>query len=256
MARVAVLGADGARQFFPDGNAVGSRMRIAGIEFTVVGVLAANGAGPGGISMDNLVYVPIQTSRRRVLNREHLDLISAKLVDAQRWPTTQRAIAALVRRRHGLQGAQLNDFRASSPESMIARVTDVNTTLRKALLAVGALALAIGGAVVANLMFAAATSRQREIATRRAVGATRAAVMRLFWAEAIMVSLIAGVAGLGLALAVVRAGATMMRMEMAMSWSTAVGSALLAVFVGVLAGYYPARKAASVSPAVALREPG
>ena len=256
LARVVVLGADVGRQFFPDGNAVGSRVRIAGTDFAVIGVLAPNGAGPGGISMDNIVYVPIETTRRRVLNRDYLDLISAKLVDERRWRTTQADIVALLRRRHALQGTQLDDFRSTSPEAMIARVTDVNTTLRKALIGVGALALAIGGAVVANLMIAAAVTRQREIAVRRAVGATRNAVLRLFWVEAIEVSLLAAATGVAIAYLLVRMGGGMMRMQLAMSWPIAFGSALLATLVGMLAGYYPARRAASLSPARVLRDTG
>ena len=256
MARVAVIGADVARDYFPTGSAVGQSLRVSGVDFKVVGVLAPNGAGPGGVSIDNLVYIPFETGRRRVFNRDNLTLMSVKLVDPNKWAETQGAVHALVRQRHGRSGDQLDDFRVSSPEAMMARVASVDTTLRKALLWVGVLALVIGGVVVANLMFAATVSRRTEIATRRAVGATRSDVLRQFWAEAVLVSATAAAVGAAIAVVLTQLGAGMMRMQLAVSWPVTGGTIATTVAIGALAGYFPARKAAALAPSEALRDPG
>jgi putative ABC transport system permease protein len=256
MARVAVIGADVAREYFGGASAIGQHVRVKGIDFEVVGVLATNGAGPGGASMDNLVYVPLATAERRVFNRDNLSIISVKLIDQSRWSETQDAVTKLLRERHAKSGDELNDFRVSSPQAMIARAANVDTTLRKALLWVGALSLLIGGVVIANLMFAGTVSRSREIATRRAVGASRTAVLRQFWAEAFLVSVFAAVVGAGLALLVTEGGARLMRMQLAVSWPVTLGAIGATVLIGALAGYFPARRAATIPPAVALRDAG
>lgn len=256
MARVAVVGADVRRDYLASGPAVGQHIRVRGIEFEVIGVLGPHGAGPGGASMDNLIYVPIETSRRRVFNKDAVMIISAKLDDPTRWAETQAAATALLRERHGKHGSDLDDFHVNSPQSLMNTVATVDSTLRRAFLWVGVLALVIGGVVIANLMFAATVSRGREIATRRAVGASRADVLRQFWAESVLVSTVAGVAGALLALALIEGGAGFMRMPLAISWPVIVGAVLATIVIGAIAGYVPARRAAMVPPAIALRDAG
>lgn len=252
LARVAVLGSDVARELFPSG-AVGQHVRMKGIDFTVVGVIAPNGAGPGGISMDNIAYIPFETARRRVFNRDYLNIIDIKLAAPSRWPETSAAVAALIRQRHGQKGPGLDDFRVTSPGAMIARMSDVDATLRRMLVGIGGLALAIGGGVVAMLMLAAASARRTEIAVRRAVGATRSDIHGQFWTEAALVSVGAAIAGAVIANVVISAGAFMMRAHLAMPWATTGGAVLLTIVIGMLAGYLPAQRAASVQPADALR---
>jgi putative ABC transport system permease protein len=254
--RVAVIGSDVARDYFPAGRAVGEHLRLKGLDFTVVGVIAPNGPGPGGISMDNIAYIPVATARRRVLNRDFLNIIDVKLADPSRWAETTDAVRTLVRQRHGAAGSQLDDFRVASPEAMMARLSGVDTTLRKALSWTGALALLIGGVVVANLMFAAATTRRSEIAVRRAVGATERDILYQFWSEATWIAGGAALLGALLANAAVLAGARAMRLTLAVSWPTTVGVIALTLAVGMLAGYLPARRASRIPPADLLRSAG
>lgn len=254
LARVAVLGPDVARELFPSGNAVGQRVRIRGIEFTVIGVLAHNGAGPGGFSMDDLVYIPFETGRRRVFDRDNLSLAMVKLDDASQWAGTQAAITTLLRRRHGIVDGALADFRVSSPQAMITRVANVDSALRRGLLWVGALALVIGGMVIANLMFAATVARRREIAMRRAVGATRRDVLGQFWAEAVLVAAGSALAGAVLGIAITMLGSRMMRMPLAVSWPVTFGVMCAALAIGAASGYLPARRAAVMLPSEVLRD--
>lgn len=254
LARVIVLGADVARDFFGGAAAVGQTMRVNGVEFEIIGVLAPNGAGPGGASMDNLAYIPIGTASRRVFNRNYLSLMSVKLRDATRATATQQAVERVLRERHAIAPTALPDFRVSSPAAMIARVANVDTTLRKALLWVGVLALVIGGAMIANLMFAAISSRRHEIAIRRAVGATRSDILRQFWFEAVLVALVAAVMGEVIGLAAIALGARMMGFSLAPSWSVSAAAIAGSIAIGLVAGFLPARRAATLHPSAALRD--
>ena len=252
LARVAVIGSDVARELFPTG-AVGQHLRMKAIDFTVVGVIAPNGAGPGGFSMDNIAYIPFETARRRVFNRDYLNIVNIKLANPSRWAQTAAAVHTLVRQRHGTTGAALDDFRVTSPQAMIARMAGVDSTLRRMLVWIGGLALVIGGIVVAVLMLAAASARRIEIAVRRAVGATRADIRGQFWSEAALISAAAAVIGAAIANGVIAAGAFMMRAQLSMPWATTLGAVLVTIAIGTAAGYLPARRAASIAPADALR---
>ena len=255
MSRVIVLGADVARDFFGGPReAMEQSVRVSGIEFQVIGVLAPNGAGPGGISMDNLVYIPLRTSSRRVFNRDYLSTVSVKLRAANRWAETQAAVERVLSERHGVAAEALPDFRVSSPQAMIARVANVDTTLRRSFLWVGVLAMFIGGVVIANLMFAAATTRQREIAIRRAVGANRRQIRSQFWTEALLIATIAAIAGDVIGLVLISAAGSMMRIPMAASWFVALVAVAASMIIGAAAGWLPARRAAALQPTLALRD--
>lgn len=253
MRRVAVIGTDVARKYFGTRSAVGQRLRASGVDLEVVGVLAPNGAGPGGASLDNILYVPFETSRRRVLNRENVDLATLKLVRADGWAATQAAVTTFLRNRHGIRPPALDDFQVTSPEALISQYAKVDSTLRRAFFWVGFLALLIGGVVVASLMHTAVTARRQEIGTRRALGATRRDIFAQFWAEAIIVSALAALTGTMVGVLVTQGGARMMHAPLAVSWTVTLAAAALTLVVGMIAGYFPARRAASESPAAALR---
>jgi ABC-type antimicrobial peptide transport system permease subunit len=256
--RVAVIGWDVAKEFFPEGNAVGQRMRLRGVEFSIVGVLAERGGATNPLSamffnVDYVIYVPLATAQRRLLNREHLNMIRAKLDQDTRWPETQAAVEAILRERHAIATNDQDDFRVISPEAMIARSEGVTTPLRRAVLWIGGLSLLIGGVVIANLMFAATAARSREIGTQRAVGASRTDVLRQFWAEAVLVAAGAALTGTIVAAAWTAIGSRFLNKAMVIDWPLTIGTVLASVGVGVVAGYFPARRAATVPPATALR---
>jgi len=256
--RVAVIGSDVAKEFFPEGNAVGQRLRLRGVDFDVVGVLAPRGGATNPLSamffnVDYVVYVPLATAQRRLLNREHLNMIRVKLDQNSRWAETQAAVETLLRARHAIGNGEQDDFRVLSPEVMIARSAGVTTPLRRAVLWIGGLSLLIGGVVIANLMFAATSARSREIGTQRAVGASRADVLRQFWAEAVLVAAGAALTGTVIAAAWTTIGSRFLNKAMVIDWPSTLATVLGAIVIGVIAGYFPARRAATVPPATALR---
>jgi len=256
--RVAVIGSDVAKEFFPEGNAVGQRIRLRGVDFDVVGVLAPRGGATNPLSamffnVDYVVYVPLPTAQRRLFNREHLNMIRVKLGPDARWAETQAAVETILRDRHAIVVNEPDDFRVMSPQSIIARSAGVTTPLRRAVLWIGALSLLIGGIVIANLMFAAAAARSREIGTQRAVGASRADVLGQFWAEAIVVAAGSALAGTAVAAGWTLFATRFLHKALVLEWPTTLATILAAVAIGALAGFFPARRAATVPPAVALR---
>ena len=259
LARVAVIGADVAREYFPNVDPIGQNVRVRGVDLQVVGVLARNGAQDRGntghmLNIDNVVYVPLSTAQRRLLNRSHLNMIRIKLQRMRNWRDTESSVISLLRQQHAIAENGLDDFRVLSPEAMIARAADIDSTLRRALLWIGALSLVLGGVVIANLMFAASASRSREIGTRRAVGAAAADILRQFWAEALLVGLGAALAGTLLAGVLIGLGGHILGARLALSWPVILGTMVITTTIGALAGYFPARRAARLPPGVALRD--
>ena len=253
VARVAVLGDEVARVYFGGANPLGQHLSVSGVDVEVVGVLGENGAGPGGVSMDNLVLIPINTAARRVFNRSNLNQVRVRMRDPSRADETAAAVTKLLRERHQLAPAQLEDFRISTPRAMLARRQSVDSSLRRAVLWVGVLVLALGGVMVANLTYVSTADRTPEIGMRRAVGARRGDILRQFWTEAAAVALVAGAVGTGLSIAAIAVGSGAMRYPLAVSWPV-TGLALCAtIVVGLVAGYFPARRASALPPAGVLR---
>jgi putative ABC transport system permease protein len=253
VARVVVLGSDVARDYFPPGGAVGGRLDVGGVSFDVVGVLEPNGAGPGGASMDNLVLVPVNTTARRVFNRAHINSIRVQMKEPDRSDETAAAITRLLRERHQLAPGQIDDFRISTPRAMMARRQNVDTSLRRTILYSGLLALLLGGVMVANLMFAGTAQRAPEIGVRRAMGATRADIMRQFWLEGVMIAGLAGALGVVLSLGAIGVGSRALGYQLAASWPVTAAALVATIAIGLVAAYFPARRAAGLPPADALR---
>ena len=254
VARVTVLGADVARDYFPSGGAIGGRIEISGMSFDVVGVLEPNGAVPGGASMDNLVLVPINTTARRVFNRAHINSIRVQMKNPNESDATAAAVTRLLRERHQLAPGQIDDFRISTPRAMMARRQNADTSLRRTILYSGILALVLGGVMVANLMFAGTAQRASEIGVRRAMGATRRDIMRQFWTEGVMVSTLAGVLGVVIGLVAVGVGSRTLGYKLAASWPVTAAALASTIVIGLVAAYFPARRAAALPPAAALRK--
>jgi ABC-type antimicrobial peptide transport system permease subunit len=252
-ARVALLGAQVARALFADLDPIGQHLRARGVDLQVVGVLAPNGAGPGGVGMDNLIYIPIRTAARRLFNRTYLSLIQVKLAQATRSEATAAAVSTLLRERHRLAPGQPDDFRVSTPRAMLARMTTVQSSLARSMRWIGGIAFLLGGIMIANLMYAATAARAREIGMRRAMGATRRDVLQQFWTEGVLVAGLAGVVGVVLSLVAVVLGARTMRLELVTPWVALGGGLGAAVLVGLLASLLPARRAALTLPARVLR---
>ena len=253
-ARVVLLGAGVARQLFPSGGAVGETIRVNGDPYVVTGVFIEMGTNAGGDDWDDRVVVPMTTSARRLFNRPYLEQIVMLVDDARRVPEVAERVRDLLRVRHNIGPGQPDDFFVREPEDIEDAALDTSNTLTTLLVALAGVALLAGALVIMNLMVASVSSRRHEIGLRRAVGARAADIERQFLLEAVGVSLGGGLVGLILGVAVALLIGALGLGESRLTWLPFAAALVACVAIGLAAGVIPARRAAQVPAAVALRE--
>ncbi len=257
-AQVALVGQTVARTLYGGLNPVGQELRIRNVPFLVVGVMAKKGQSTFGSDQDDVVFIPLNTARQRVLGRNlanarAIGSLYVKVREGENLDTTQDEIKALLRQRHRLQPNQEDDFSIRNLADIAATREASARTLAVLLAAVAGVSLAVGGIGIMNIMLVSVTERTREIGLRLAVGARQRDILRQFLFEAIGLSVIGGAVGvmLGMAAAYVIAHAA--------GWPLLVDpqSIVLAVafsaLVGVFFGWYPALRASRLDPIEALR---
>lgn len=250
LARVAVLGADVRNDLFPDEDPLGKTVRIANVPFQVIGTLKSRGAGPAGAALDNIVLIPINTSSRRLFNRDYLTMLIAQVTNPDR---SSEKVAALLRERHHIRPPALDDFTITNPAAAMAQVARAGSTLSKILTGVSLMALLIGGIVIMALMSISVSERRKEIGIRRSVGAGRGDIVQQFLLEAVLVALAGGIAGVLIGVGGMQIVERLQKLPQILLWEPIVTAILVAIGTGLLFGVYPAWKASRVDPIQALR---
>lgn len=252
-AHVAIVGASLARALFGPQSSVGRSLVLAGETYFVVGETAPRKGGFFGENrQDSVLAVPLGTVARRFPDADDTVLYvrSKPGLRQQAWDETETALRRLRR----LGPDQPNDFMLSTSESIIRTFDDISARIGLVTFALAAVSLFIGGIGVANVMIISVTERTREIGTRLAIGARRREVLGQFLIEAALLSTLGGMAGVVVALAL---GMLITLVVSGFSavvpfWAIVAGLAS-SLTVGVVAGYWPARRAAALDPADALR---
>jgi putative ABC transport system permease protein len=253
LARVAVIGVDVRKDLFPEEDPLQKTIRIGDVPFQVVGLLGPRGAGPAGGSLDNLIVIPVNTASRRLFNRDFLTMLLVQIKNPAGGAEAAEKVTALLRQRHHIQPAALDDFTVTNPAATMAQVTRAGNTLSKILTGVAAMALLIGGVVIMSLMSIAVSERRKEIGVRRAVGAAQADIIFQFLLEAALVSLAGGIVGILLGCSGMELATRFLRLPQIIVWEPFILSILLSLAVGIAFGLYPAWTASKVDPIKALR---
>ena len=253
LARVAILGSDVLPTLFPDGDALGKTIRIGDVPFQVKGVLSARGAGPGGGSLDDLILIPVTTASKRLFNRDFLTMLIAQLRDPEKGDAAVTKITALLRQRHHVAAAALDDFTITSPQAVMAQVTQMGSTLSTILKGIATIAMFIGGAVIMSLMLISVSERRKEIGLRRSVGASQQDILLQFILEASLISSFGGLIGIALGLGGTNLDARMQHLPPIFALQALEWTAGLSVGLGLVFGIYPAWRATQVDPVKALR---
>ncbi|MFA4818504.1 MAG: ABC transporter permease [Patescibacteria group bacterium] len=257
LARVAILGSEVANELFQGANPVGRSIKIKRETFKVIGVLEARGTVAFS-NQDKQAIMPLATAQKILLGWRHLSLIRARIDDSRNIAQTIDAVKEILRERHKIDSAAEDDFSVRNAADAIDLLKTITDALRFFLAAIAAISLLVGGIGIMNIMLVAVTERFREIGLRKAVGATRRSILNQFLLETITITLAGSIIGIvgGAALSAL---ITVAARALDYDWALVVSlwSILLSVgvggLIGLVFGYYPARRAANLDPIEALR---
>jgi putative ABC transport system permease protein len=254
-AKVCLMGQTAAQKLFGTADPVGYSLRIGRHRFEVVGLLSRKGQSPFGSDQDDRIVMPIGSWQARVFagHERKVDIIIASAPDSASVASLRDQMDQIMLEQHGIAPEGKRDFRLLTQDSFRKNEEEIYQVLSLVLVSVAAISLFVGGVGVMNIMLVNVTERRREIGTRLAVGARQWDIRWQFLAEAITLTCLGGVAGLGLAFGGLRL------LEHQLGWSlslplAAVASALgTSLVLGLAFGFWPAQRAARLDPIEALR---
>jgi putative ABC transport system permease protein len=251
--RYAVLGASVPDMFSANATAmVGQEILIRGIPFTVIGILSEKGS-QGFFNPDEQILIPLQTARYRIMGTDRLRSITAQVNDLKNMNLAMIEIERVLRRQHRIRPGGENDFQIRNQTDILSTFQQTTQTFGFLLAGIAAVSLLVGGIGIMNIMLVSVTERTREIGVRKALGATKSNILLQFLVEALVLCLVGGTVGVLLG----SLGALVL--SKVAHWNTAISPfAIVLAFafsavVGLFFGIYPARRAASLDPIVALR---
>lgn len=233
-------------------DAVGQIIRINNIQFKVIGVTLAKG-GSGFQNPDDAVYVPITTAQRYLSGDKYVSTIAVQAAEAEEMTTIQQQITELLLQRHKISDAASADFSVMNQADMVATASNIASTFTTLLASIAGISLLVGGVGIMNMMLTNVTERTREIGLRKAIGAEESDISKQFLLESVMLTFIGGAIGITvgwiLAWIVQYMGVTSTKMTL----DTILLAFGVSAAIGIIFGYYPARRASKLNPIVALR---
>jgi putative ABC transport system permease protein len=251
--RIALVGETVAGALFGDEDPLGAQIFVGGVALRVTGILEPIGTDPHGMDRDDEIVVPISTLMRRLTNIDTIGMAKLLVRDPGLVADTAREVERILRERHGIARGQPSDFSVVTPAEVQATVSRVQRVLFVFLPLAALVIMVVGGAVTASLMLMTVSDRTAEIGLRRAVGARKRDIALQFLIETVVITAIAGCAGVLVGWAGSLAVAGRLGLAGPLSWKAALLGVALSAAVGLAAGVGPARRAARLEPVDALR---
>ena len=252
-AKVAVLGPTTVSNLFGTNvGPIGQSIRILGQSFKVIGVTASKG-GSGLGNQDDLIYVPLSTAQKVLFGATGLTSISVEAKSSAVMTAAEDEVGYLLLDRHKISSPSLADFSIFSQNDILNTVSTVTGTFTALLSGIAAISLIVGGIGIMNIMLVTVTERTREIGLRKALGAKKRDIIYQFLIESIILTFVGGVIGMLVGILI----SVLISKLVNIPFTVSIGSVTLAIGVsasiGILFGWYPARKAANLQPIEALR---
>ena len=252
-AAVCMIGETVRRELYGERPAVGEQLRVKQISCEIVGLLSAKGQGAFGNDQDDVVLVPLKTLQRRITGNTRVNTLLVSMMDDSDPTRVKASLTQLLRERRKLASGDEDNFNVLDTKQLgetLASTTKVMTTL---LGAVAAVSLLVGGIGIMNIMLVSVTERTREIGLRLAIGALEREVLLQFLIEAVVLSSLGGVIGIVLATGASWGLSALMEVPYIFNPGVNALSFLFSAGIGVLFGFFPARRAARLDPIEALR---
>lgn len=252
-ARVALIGVTVMRQLFGQNNPIGESIKINKVNFQIIGILPQKGAN-GWQDQDDVIVIPVLTAMHRLLGKNYVDSFDIEATDANSIDIMQDEALRILYARKKVPISQRQDaFQIRNMADVKETLAESSKTMSILLSSIAAISLLVGGIGIMNIMLVSVTERTKEIGLRKAIGARKADILLQFLAESVVVSVIGGLMGVVIGVS----GAKIL--SLVAGWDTVISiqSILLAfsfsVFIGLVFGIYPAKKASNLAPIDALR---
>jgi ABC-type antimicrobial peptide transport system permease subunit len=250
---VCLLGETVRKELFGGQDPVGATIRAGKVSCRVIGVLSPKGQSGMGSDQDDTVLMPLRTVQRRLVGRQDIHSMLVSVAEGASTEKATRDIALLLRERRRISPGEEDDFRVLDMSEISAAVTETTRVMTTLLGAVAAVSMLVGGIGIMNIMLVSVTERTREIGTRLAIGALEGEVLLQFLVEAVVLSCLGGLAGVVLALGASAAITSAMGVPFLVDPGIVALAFLFSAAIGVVFGYFPARRAARLDPIEALR---
>lgn len=251
--RVAVIGSTVASNLFGKTNPVGKNIRINNDPYKIIGVLQSKGQSSMGQDQDDCVLIPITTAMERLMALTSIRTINVQVSSSDKMDEVQDEIETLIRQRHHIKDPSDDDFQVRNLTSIMETMSNTTTMITILLGSIAAISLVVGGIGIMNIMMVSVTERTREIGIRKALGATFNNIMMQFLIEAVIVSVLGGLIGIGVGCLSATAISKFGSFKTVITMEPILLSFFFSVGIGLFFGIYPARKAAKLDPIEALR---
>ncbi|MDP1702930.1 MAG: ABC transporter permease [Aestuariivirga sp.] len=250
---VCVIGQTVKTVLFGQADPLGLRLRLGGVSCEVIGVLNGKGQSAFGSDQDNTVLMPLRTFQRRIAGNQRISTIYIAAASTDSIPTVQAAAEDILREQRRVAPYEESDFSVRDMTQMVSTLTSTTTAMTGLLSAVAAVSLLVGGIGIMNIMLVSVTERTREIGIRLAIGALEKQVLTQFLVESVVLAVFGGLVGIILGLAIAGWATYVMVVPFTVNPSIVALAFVFSGLIGVVFGYFPARRAARLDPIEALR---
>ena len=251
-AKVAVLGPTTKTDLFAEADPINKNIRINGIDFRVIGVTTAKG-GSGFSNPDDMVFVPLSTAQRFFTGDNYVSSINISAPDQKSLADIQAQVNDLLLKRHKIKSADLADFSILNQADIIETASSVTGTFTILLGAIAGISLLVGGIGIMNMMLTTVTERTREIGLRKAIGAKRSDITWQFLTESVMLTFLGGLIGIIFGWLLSLLVSKLFTLNTTVSIQAILLAFGVSAAIGIIFGYYPARRASRLNPIEALR---